>query len=147
MAKNKFYENQEIWISDFMDPTDLEYYETLSKRKNEKSQNANFQADNISIGFKILLKRPVFSESTSFCAMIRHGRPKANDSKNIAKNRYDPPLSEKGLMQAKRTGEFLQYYFKEDGLAFDKYIIECSPFTASMMTAAQIADELGCKTV
>ena len=46
------------------------------------------------------------------------------------------------MKQAKATGEFLNEYFLENGYAFDKLIIECSPFLRCMMTAGQIAQGL-----
>jgi broad specificity phosphatase PhoE len=59
------------------------------------------------------------------------------------KNKYDCPITELGLKQAKRTGQYLKELFTKDNLKFDKIIIECSPFLRCQMTAAQIATELG----
>ena len=54
-------------------------------------------------------------------------------------NRVDPPLSNKGLEQAKATGEFLITYLLGNGYEFDEVIVECSPSMRCMMTAGQIA--------
>ena len=58
---------------------------------------------------------------------------------------FDNKLTEKGIQQSKDTGNFLQKYFKLNNLNFDKIIIEFSPFIGCMMTAGQIARELGVK--
>lgn len=58
-------------------------------------------------------------------------------------NRVDPPLSNKGLEQAKATGEFLITYLLGNGYEFDEVIVECSPFMSCMMTAGQIASCFG----
>jgi broad specificity phosphatase PhoE len=57
----------------------------------------------------------------------------------LIKNKVDPPLTPNGIRQAEQTGRYLKEYFEEEGLAFDKIIIESSPFLRTMMTASQIA--------
>lgn len=43
------------------------------------------------------------------------------------------------MLEAERTGQFLNAYFDENNYTFDEVIIECSPFLGCMMTAAKIA--------
>ena len=61
-------------------------------------------------------------------------------------NKSDPPLTERGIQQARATGDFLKKYL-EDGHHFDKVIIECSPFLRCMMTAGHIAEKLDAREV
>ena len=62
-------------------------------------------------------------------------------------NKCDPPLTRRGILQAEATGDFLNDYFIEENYHFDKVIIECGPFLRSMMTAGQLASEIGVKEV
>ena len=55
----------------------------------------------------------------------------------------DPPLTDFGIKQARYTGEFLKKHFAENGLKFDKIIIECSPFLRCMQTASYLGHALG----
>ena len=58
-------------------------------------------------------------------------------------NKYDLPLSRKGINQAMEKADFFVKYFEDNNYHFDKIVIECSPFLRCMMTAAQIASSLG----
>ena len=90
------------------------------------------------------------SKNTCFGAVIRHGErvdhiPNYNP-KDIP-NQDDPSLTDFGFEQAKLTGKYLREYFNEQGLKFDKVIIETSPFIRTMQTASQIAKELNVPSI
>ena len=58
-------------------------------------------------------------------------------------NEFDVQLTPLGVEQAATAGKFLKEYFEGNGYHFDKIIMEVSPFLRCMMTAGQIAKELG----
>ena len=75
-----------------------------------------------------------------FAAVIRHAeRGDMVSNYKFVDNEHDPPITPRGILQAKATGNFLNQYFKNNGYKFDKMIIECSPFLRCLMTAGQIA--------
>ena len=55
-------------------------------------------------------------------------------------NTIDVPLTKEGVAQATRTGQFLNNYFKNKNMHFDKMIIKTSPFIRTIMTASCIAE-------
>lgn len=58
-------------------------------------------------------------------------------------NEIDPPITVRGLTQAANTGKFLKKYFSDYDMKFDQVVIKTSPFIRTIMTATQIAKELG----
>ena len=79
-----------------------------------------------------------------FVALIRHGeRADYAHGKTSAvfDIDHDPPLTDKGVKQARETGVSLKKFLAEEG--YQEVIIECSPFLRTMMTAAHIAKGLG----
>jgi len=54
-------------------------------------------------------------------------------------NEIDPPLTKRGIEQAKCTGVFLRSYFANYKMHFDKIVIRSSPFARTIMTANAIA--------
>lgn len=82
-------------------------------------------------------------------ALIRHGEradcaPRHRTSKAyIIEN--DPPLTDKGIIQAFETGTSLKKFLTDDG--YTDIVLECSPFIRCMMTAAGIAKALGIQKI
>jgi broad specificity phosphatase PhoE len=60
-------------------------------------------------------------------------------------NDDDPPLCKTGISHAEKTGLYLKKYFEDENMKFDKIIIKCSPFIRTIMTASQVAKQLGIK--
>ena len=79
--------------------------------------------------------------------MIRHGERGDSVPGFRYKNKVDPPLTPLGVQQAHDTGIFLKKFITEKGFKFDKIIVCSSPFLRCMMTAAQIANQLGVDNV
>ncbi|CDW77202.1 UNKNOWN [Stylonychia lemnae] len=75
--------------------------------------------------------------------MIRHGQraDRHPEYKVHIQVWVDAPLTPLGLQQAKETGQFLKEYINANN--FEEVILESSPWLRVMMTAAQIAKELG----
>lgn len=87
-------------------------------------------------------------EKGHFAGIILHGESGAEGNFWFKyENRLDAPLTPKGIEEAERTGEALKRYFKEQNDKWDKIIIECSPFLATMMSAGRIASSLGVKDI
>ena len=83
-----------------------------------------------------------------FAAVIRHGeRGDRVEGFEYPQHKFDAPLTPTGMTQGKATGQYLNEYFKKNKFKFDKIIVESSPFLRCMMTAGQIAPEIGTKSV
>ena len=86
------------------------------------------------------------TSKTCFAAILRHGE-RADWAGVPYPNDVDPPLTDEGMVQAAKAGENLKACFEKYKLKFDKIVIETSPFIRTMMTASQIARELGVSTI
>jgi len=67
--------------------------------------------------------------------LVRHGENPANLTKEFSCRRVDYPLTEKGRLQARQTGEFLSRWSVDE--------IWSSPLLRARETAAEIAPSLG----
>ena len=89
------------------------------------------------------------TENSHFAAIINHGESVKHARLGPRKEppSADPPLTPRGLKQARATADFLKEYFSGNSYRFDKVIVECSPFLRCMVTAAQIAKRFGVEEV